>query len=183
MRRFDDISRELGLKRFCDSPSGALHFIPRAPDEAATMVRHFDGALPPSVIPAYAALAAAAQDWLARHPGVGALVRVEQPLEVGEDFVARRHHYYHVSLASYDPSDDEARPVPDELHALRRAFTAARGHGDARDALIEEVLARSLMTWTAKTFFEGAEDRFIIVELAPTAGELARWDALGAAAR
>lgn len=180
MRQFDEISQQLGLKRFLDSPSGTLYYIPRpASDDAATMVRRFDGTLPPSSIPAYVDLARAAQAWLDRHPALAACIRVEQPFEAGADFVARRHHYYYVALSSYDPDDDEAPPPPDELLALRAAFADARGRStDARDGLVGDVLSRSILAATGKTFFEGAEHRFVIVELAPTADELARWTAL-----
>lgn len=183
VRHFEDIARQLELKRFLGSPSGTLYFIPHpASDADATMVRYFDGALPPSSIPAYVDLARAAQAWIERHPAIAARVRVDPPIEVGVDFVARRHHYYHVSLSSYDdPEDDASLPTPDELRELRAAFSAARGQStDERDRLIEEVLARSILTATGKTFFEPAEDRFVIVELAPTGDELTRWAALTA---
>jgi hypothetical protein len=183
MRYFEDIAHQLGLKHFLASPSGTLYFVPRpASDDAATMVRRFDGALPPSSIPAYIDLARAAQAWIERHSTLAARVRVDQPIEAGADFVARRHHYYHVSLSSYDdPDDDASLPTPDELRALRAAFTAVRGQStDERDRLIEEVLARGILPATAKTFFEPAEDRFVIVELTPTADELIRWAALNA---
>jgi hypothetical protein len=179
MRHFEDISSQLGLKRFLDSPSGTLYFVPQVSEDIATMVRRFDGSLPPSSIPAYVDLARAAQAWIERDPELAWRIRIEQPIEAGADFVARRHRYYYVSLSSYDPEDDDAPAMPDDVPALRASFTAARRHTtDERDRLLEDVLTRSIMTATGKTYFDGAEGRFVIVELAPTADELARWAAL-----
>lgn len=142
------------------------------------MVRHFDGALPVASIPAYVDIPRAAQAWLARHPELAAIIRVEQPIEAGVDFVARRHHYYIDSLGSYDPENEDAPEMPAAVPALRATFAAACGRcTDETDRIIEAVLARSILAATGKTYFDGA-GRFRIVELAPTAGELNRWAAL-----
>jgi hypothetical protein len=59
-RDFDTISHELGLVRFLESEHGDLYCVPVAPGAARTLVRRFNRALPPALIPAYARLAALA---------------------------------------------------------------------------------------------------------------------------
>src|SRR5436305_923928 len=101
MRQFTDIAAELGLKKYLDSPFGTLYFIPFAVGAPSIVVRRFDGEWPPELAAPYAELIRAAQRWIERHPGLARLVRVEQPVEVGSDFVARKHHRYHVSTDAY----------------------------------------------------------------------------------
>ena len=178
MRDFAAIARTEPLKKFLESASGTLYFDTRGP--APTMiVRHFDRDLPRTLVGPFAELNAAARRWVEAHPAVARWVKIEPPLEVGEDFVARPHHVYHASLRSYDEPDDES-PVepPDELAPMRTAVRAALGHPEGERAeIVETVLARSLLGATGKTYIEG--DRFVVVELTPTRTELEQFAAAG----
>jgi len=178
MRSFAEISHTAGLQKFLESSSGTLYFDAERP--ALTMiVRHFDRDLPPAVVRPFAEMNAAAQRWLAAHPEVARYVRLEPPIEIGEDFVARPHHVYYQSLRSYDePDEDDPVEPPDELAPMRQAVRAALGHpASEREQIVETVLARSLLGPTGKTYI--GDDRFIVVELSPTRAELERFAMAG----
>lgn len=65
--RTSKIRQVLGLKRFLSGPLGTMYYIPYAPGQEQVNVRHFDGALPPRFVNAYADLIGAVQ----RLPGLG----------------------------------------------------------------------------------------------------------------
>ncbi|WP_147469303.1 hypothetical protein [Corallococcus sp. AB045] len=99
---------------------------------------------------------------------------------MGSDFVARKHHLYGVNLASYTEWDEPPAPPP-QLARMQKAFRRSLGKStDPRNMLLEKVLARSLLEATAKTYFDDDEERFIVVDLKPTADEVKRWAALSA---
>jgi hypothetical protein len=178
MRTFAEIAREAGLKKFLESASGTLYFDTLGP-APRMIVRHFDRELPAALAPVFGALVVAAQRWVEARPAVARWVRVEPPLEIGADFVARPHHVYYQSLRSYDePDDDDPIEPPDELAPMRAAVRAAMGApADARDAVVEAVLARSLLGPTGKTYLP--DDRFVVVEPSPRRDELERFAAAG----
>lgn len=177
MRDFREIYDELALKKFLDSPAGTLYFVPYAPDRPRVIVRHFDSQLPIALVSPFASLTRAAHDWLADRPVLDRLVRVVMPREVGQDFIAREHFTYYTSTESYELDEEDLPPEPPaELDEMRDAFRDACGAtADERDAIVETVLARSLLEPTGKTFFHESERRFFIVELKPTRDELERW--------
>jgi hypothetical protein len=184
MRQFDDIQHELGLKFFLESDNGDLYFVPMAPGVRRLIVRRFDRDLPPTLIPAYVDISAAAQAWLETDRDLVKLVRVEQPTEVGSDFIARPHHLGN-SLRSFldtDPEDAPPEP-PDELALMQARFRArAASAAEPREALLISILARSILEPTAKTLYSYQEGRFIVVDLKPTRADLDRWTALGVGA-
>jgi hypothetical protein len=143
-------------------------------------VRHFDGGLPSTLVGPFVALLRSTQQWLERNAELKRLVFIEQPMEVGKDFVARKHHIYGVSLSSYTEWDEPPAPPP-QLARMQKAFRGALGKStDPKDALVEKVLARSLLEATAKTYFDDDEERFIVVDLKPTEDEVKRWATLTA---
>jgi hypothetical protein len=144
------------------------------------IVRHFDSQLPASLVSPFVSLTSAAQTWLADRPYLDRLVRVVQPVEVGTDFIARPHFTYYTATDTYELNDDEESPEPPpELAKMRAEFLSqCGGPAGSLEAIIETVLARSLIEPTGKTFFHEGEARFIVVELKPTRNELERWEAL-----
>jgi hypothetical protein len=176
MRSFSDITETIALKKFLESTSGTLYFDTVAPTPTM-IVRHFDRDLPPTLVTAFAELTSAARRWLEQHPDVARWVAIEPVIESGTDFTARRHHVYYQSLRSYDePDEDEPIEPPDELAPMRAAVRAALGHPEAERAqIVEDVIARSLLGPTGKTYL--GQDRFIVVELSPTRAELERFAA------
>jgi hypothetical protein len=180
MRAFTDVAAEHTLQKFLDSPFGTLYFVPYARGAPSLVVRRFDGEWPPALAGSYADLMRGAQQWIERHPDLARLVQVEQPLEVGRDFVARKHLRFHVPTTAYVNWDDPPEP-PAELEAMRAAFRAARRDAaDERDQLIAAILARSILEPSGKTFFLPDEQQFIIAEPKPTRGEIERWAELTA---
>jgi hypothetical protein len=180
MRTFADIQQELSLVPFVGSENGSLHCVPVSPGAPRLIVRHFDRALEPSMIPSYVELLAASQDWISADPELSALVRVEQPSETGRDFIARPHMNAS-SLEAFLSGDPEEDPpeVPDELAPLQARFRervlAAAG---AREQLLTEILSRSLLQPTHKTMYSFSESRFVVVDLKVTREELERWSRL-----
>ena len=185
MRDFTDIQRELGLRRFLQSPLGTLHAVPvtrENPHVRRLMVRHFDSELPPALVKPFAELIQGAQRWVERHPAVDGLVSIEQPVEIGRDFIVRKYHMYHASTDAYVDWEDPPEP-PVELERMRNAFRVAMGKSpDPRDSIIETVLARSLLEPSGKTYFSESKGRFVVVEPKPTREELERWATLTASA-
>lgn len=171
------MKQELGLQKFLASPLGTLYFVPSAPGRPRIIVRHFDGELSPAFVQPYADLIRAAQQWVERHSGLDRLVRIEQPTEVGEDFVARPHHTYSTSIDAYEEWEDPPQP-PAELTEMRDLLRAALLEpADPKEAIIHRVLARSLLEPTGKTYFHEGEGRFIVVEPKLTSDDVQRWAA------
>jgi hypothetical protein len=182
MRNFADIERELHLMKFTDSGNGTLYCVPVAPGAPRLIVRRFDGDLPPSLIPAYAAMIAAAAAWIAADPALARLVRVEPIKEIGRDFIAR-HHFNATSLDALletDPEEDPPEPPP-ELPLMQARFRerteAASG---ARETLLTSILTRSILERSLKTFYDHDAEQFVIADLKPTLAELERWRELAA---
>ncbi|HEX9294452.1 MAG TPA: hypothetical protein VF881_01415 [Polyangiaceae bacterium] len=179
MRVFSELRRELGLKVFLRSELGTLYFTPgRNP---GLIVRHFDSALPPSSAGSFAGLIEAIDRWVQSRPELAEFVRIERPVEVGEDFVATMHHTYYVSTRSYVDPYEPLEP-PGELEKMRSAFRAATGEPvDDRDEIIKRVLARTLFEPTGK-IYEGP-GYFVVVEPKFTAEDVKEWAALDQASR
>jgi len=179
MRTFIDIERQLDLIEFNGSSNGSL-FVPRAVDAPLLIIRKFDRALPPSLIPVYASLLAGAAAWIAADRGLADLVSIEQPEELGEDFLARRY-LVASSLDAFletDPDEDPPEP-PDELAVMQARFAdVSRKAGTPREQLLATILGRSLLERTGKTFFDFGAERFIVGDLKPTRDELETWDRL-----
>ena len=174
VRNFADITETSRLKKFLESKSGTLYFDTVGP-EPTIIVRHFDRDLPPELVRHFVELTSEARRWLEQHPDAARWIAIEPVIEFGVDFTARRHHVYYQSLRSYDEPDEDA-PIdpPDELAPMREAVRTALGHAEGERAqIVEDVIARSLLGSTGKTYL--GQDRFIIVELTPTRAELERF--------
>ena len=180
MRNFNEIQKELELKKFLDSPLGTLYFVPYALGKPRIIVRYFDGELPPYMTGTFASLTKATQEWLDEHTYVGRFVRIAQPIEIGADFIAREHFTYYTSTESYvDYGDELPAESPVELMEMRDVFrNEYKRDSDEKESIVKDVLARSLLEPTGKTYFREDERRFIIVELKPTKFELERWQKL-----
>lgn len=178
MRAFSTVRQELGLRRFLASPLGTLHLVPFKPRGPRVMVRHFDAELPAELVQSYVNLTRAVHQWVAARPELKSLIRIEQPTEVGVDFVARPHHIYHTSIRSYDDWED-APEQPPELEQMRRALrTAISERRSEKEVIIGQVLARSLLEPTGKTYFHEGEGCFIVVEPKLTRQDVERWAAM-----
>jgi hypothetical protein len=178
MRDFNAIQQQLRLREFHPSRLGTLHYVPDPPAWPKVMVRRFDGELPPRFVNAFVNLIAAAQRWIDRRPVLARLVTIQQPTEVGADFVARPYHMYGSRIYEFD-EPEEGLEIPPQLGQMRSAFRAAAAavapDDDERDAVVLTVLSRSLMGPSGKTYFDWEDGRFVIVEPEMTAQEVDRW--------
>lgn len=179
MRSFSEIERDLGLVRFAASPLGTLYFVPSSSDGPKLMVRRFDSAAGPEFVTPYAQVAEFAQLWLDERAHLGRLVRVEQPVETGSDFLARKFYVYYVSTNSYLAPDPPE--VPEELEEMRSLFREEAGRSDdPRDELVERVLARSILEPNSKTVPDQPQDgsagvQFVIIDPKLTLPDLKEW--------
>jgi len=89
------------------------------------------------------------------------------PIEVGVDFVARKHHTYYVSN---DPP--ELAPMRAEVRRLLKITS------DPKTEIVKSTMSRSLLEPTTKTFFECAEMKFVVVEPRVAAEDVRRWSRL-----
>lgn len=177
MRRFVERAPELGVSKWVDSPVGTLYL---NLDENAvdhSVVRHFDGAVPPDLVPAYVDLVRALDAWVRSRPDLDRLVRIELPTEVGLDYVVRPHHVYWTSTASYHEPNPVKRPR--ELKWMRGAVRDAVEHADGpRDAIIARVVKRSLLEPTYKTYFAEHLEKFVVVDPRTEPDDVFEWAAI-----
>jgi hypothetical protein len=178
MRDFADLQHEAGLEKFLDSPLGSLFVISDTRGWPLHMVRHFDRDLRPELISHYVELVKETAEWIAGRPELARLVRVEQPTEIGRDFVTRPYYVYYTSTRSYESPGDPP-DSPRQLEEMRRAVRAAiAAPSNKKNELVARVLARSLLDPTSKTSFDEREGRFIVVEPKLTADDVEEWAAL-----
>lgn len=173
MRKFIDIQRDLNLVLYVESEHGDL-YMPRASDVPRVVVRWFHRAIPPHLVGTYARLLLASQAWIERDAKLTALVRVEQPVEVGEDFLSRAF-VSATSLAAFisaDPDDDPPES-PEELATMQARFRELTSNpATPSERTLMTIVARSLLEPTHKTMYSMREERFIVADLKPTVAEL-----------
>jgi len=177
MAEFAQIADQHLLHKFLDSPCGTLYFTPEAfePDEVPLVVRHFDREWEPRLVGHYASLILDLQQWVKSHPTLAALVRIEQLIEVGRDFVARRHYRHYVSTAHYADWDDPVEP-PSQLEQMRVTFRkCASTVTNQKERAIVTILARSIIEPNYETFFKEDEGLFVIVEPEIRGEEIDLW--------
>jgi hypothetical protein len=178
MRTFENISKELGLKKFVFSETGTLYFVPAGEGTPRVIVRYFNGTIPAADVMAFARLILALGKWVELRPELARFVRIEQPIEVGYDFIARPHHTYYNSIYSYSQQEDPPEP-PEELEEMQAIFRRMIGKtSDPAERIIEEILSRSLLEPTSKTYFSDEEGKFIVVDPKITREDLERWLAI-----
>lgn len=176
MRSFNEIEKSLFLKKFLSSNLGTLFFTSRE-TPSSLMVRYFDSALDPKYLSSYAEMVQACQIWIEKFPKLSSLARVEQPVEVGKDFIARPFHVYLTSTETY-AQDENPTEAPEELKLMRDIFCESiKLKGDLKDELMKSILARNLLQPSFKTYFDGK--KFIIIEPSFKAEEIKIWSTLG----
>jgi len=166
MRTFSEIKEELNLMLFTESENGDLYCVPVAPGAKRLIVRRFNRRLTPSMIPAYVKILADAAQWIERDESLRSVLEVAQPIEVGIDFIARRH-YLGTSLAAYLETDPDEDPpeAPPELAKMQKRFEELMEHATRRDLPLISVLELSILKPTYKTIFQEPSQRFVIVDL------------------
>jgi hypothetical protein len=182
MREFAAIERDLHLIKFTDSRNGTLYCVPVSPGAPRLIVRRFDQDLPPSLVTAYARLIADAAAWIVADPELAKLVRIEQPTEIGSDYIARRH-VNATSLGAFletDPEEDPPEPPPELSRMQARFRERTKRASSAREALLASILGRSIVERSQKTFYDAEAEQFVIADPTPTRDELECWSTLSA---
>jgi len=179
MRIFKEIQQELGLKRFISGPLGTMYYIPYTPRQEQVNVRHFDSELPPVFVVAYADLIRAVHHWVEQHPALSRLVWIEQPFEIGQDFIARKHHRYFNNTIEAFLDDEEPIEVPPELYEMHNALHNAVHHVNSpREQIITKVLNQSLVEPSGKTYFDYNINKFVVAEPHLTPEDVIKWSDL-----
>ena len=179
MRAFDEIKQELELKRFIGGSIGTIYYNPYTPGRRQVNVRYFDAELPPRFVKAYADLISAAQRWIEQHPDLSRLVWIDQPFEIGHDFIARKHHRYFNNTTSAFADDEDPIEVPPELEQMHQAFrTAASRPATPQEQIIIRVLEQSLIEPSGKTYFDYDTEKFVVAEPHLTPDDVIQWSDL-----
>jgi len=164
MREFSQISKEPGFKKFLYTSSGTLYMILDNSGYPELMIRHFDGDIPPKYIEAYYEIVQETQNWINNYPQLNELIKVEQLAEIGNDFIMRPFHVYQNSTDSYVNWENPPEP-PEELQQMRNTFKTIIGKSkDKKDQILEEILSRSILEPSYKTYFDEYSRMFIIIE-------------------
>ena len=157
MRDFDQLASQERVARFLGSKNGTLFVISDERGLPITMVRLFDTDLRPASIPKFVKLVRNCGAWIASVAALAELVRVEQPTEVGVDFVARPYHIYYTSTRTYTNPDSRVA-APPELDLMRAIFAdAIASAADPADKLAAHVLSRNLLNPSGKTYWHEYE--------------------------
>ena len=166
-------------------PMGMLYFDPSADGDERVLVREFDETYSPELVAAYADLIRAVNRWVRSHAAVARWVSIEEPVEVGADYLTRPYPMYYNSTGTYDDTPETPDP-PSELETMRSAVAAAQAQDDlSRDGaqVISRVVTKSLLEPTGRTYFNDLDDRFIVVEPKIDRADVLKWAAIGDAAQ
>ena len=105
-------------------------------------------------------------------------MKIEEPLEIGTDYVVLPFHVYTTSTRSYVQQENPPE-VPEELDKMRNAFRRVIGRSkDAKEIVIEGILARSLLKPNGKTYLAADGGPFIVVEPQLKPEDVRQWAAL-----
>ena len=165
-RFFKELQKELNLKRFLGSELGTLYFVPHSSGKEDVIVRHFDQKLQPQMIRSYSDIVNSVSNWVDENQSLNKIVRVEKIKEFGHDYTLRQHYVYYVSLVDYY-DQEQSIPIPEQLSHMQSILNQElnqKGDEGHKLNIIKKVLKNSLHKKKKKTFFDGKEDKFIVVE-------------------
>lgn len=176
MNYFSEIKTKLNLTEFLDSDLGTLYFATKN-FSPTVMVRHFDSRLTPNFIDSYVDMVKTSQHWIEKYTHLSSLIRVEQPTEVGLDYIIRPFHIYITSTRSYSEIENVPE-IPMELEVMRHYFLKYQHYIDTKKIeMVKKILARNLLDPSPKTYFDGK--KFIVVEPSVRIEEVKIWGTLG----
>jgi len=175
MRTFKEITKELELKKFLFSENGTLYF--PTDDDKLILVRHFDQEIPKEMSTLYANVTKALDDFVKSNEALNSLVNVQQPIEVGTDFVAITHHVYYISIDSYYDEDEECE-IPSQFDLLKTIFTNLKKQKYQKsERILLRILENSFVLPTSKTYFNSIANKFINVDPKMDIDALKEWQA------
>lgn len=173
MRAFEEIQQELDLKKFLYSEHGTLYF----PSDVSKriLVRHFDGKIPTDMISVYKDVTKALDDFVKANEALDKLAIVQQPFEVGSDFIARTHHVYYVSIDSFYDEDEDCE-IPPQFEQLKQVIADLKENGDSDvDKILLQIIENSFILPTFKTYFDRNIQRFVNVDPKMNIDDLNNW--------
>lgn len=175
MRSFSDIRDQPSVKEFLRSPLGTLYMRLDESGLPREMIRHFDSDLEPKLVRPFVEIIRNFKDWVESHPKLLFLVKVEQPSEVGHDFITRAFHVYFSSTRTYMERENPPK-APAELTQMQDLIRAEIGKPkETREAILEKVIIKSLLEPTGKTLFDETSHQFVVVEPKINREDLERW--------
>jgi hypothetical protein len=160
---FAEVRRRFRLAKYLSGELGTLYLTPCLPEVGYLLVRQLDSKVVPELLPAYVGLVRDAQQWIERYPSVAALARIQQPIEVGCDYLIWPKYPYTPTSNYYDL--DDPAPPPQEWALLFAALGDAPPPATPHDALVASVVRRTFMEPNVKVYFHGDEGRFVAVDL------------------
>lgn len=175
MRTFKEIQKELGLRKFLYSENGTLHF----PTDVSkrVIVRHFDNKINKELVPVYVDIMKALDQFAQENDELNSLIIVQQPFEVGVDFIARTHHVYYISVDSYF-DDDEDCETPPQFEKLKKLILELKKNNlKDSDKILLRILENSFIIPTMKTYFKSKLGKFINVDPKMDIEDLTEWQA------
>jgi len=176
MQKFSDIEKKYQLRIFSRSNRGYIYVI--KPDLQDYMViRHFNGELKPNFTQVFAEIVERINQWVMSHKLVREYVEVELVREVGEDFIILPYHKSYSTLSAIEQWDEDL--IPEELEIMRKALRSEIGNPEnEKEKILEEILVRSLLEPSGKTWFYEKINKFIISEPRITQEHLEKWSNL-----
>ncbi|KKM98079.1 hypothetical protein LCGC14_1161540 [marine sediment metagenome] len=176
MQKFSDIEKKYQLENLFRSRRGYLYiFKPALQDEM--VIRHFNGELKPNFTKVFAEVVERINQWVTSHKLLHEYVEVELVREVGEDFIILLFHKSYSTLSAIEDWDDYL--VPEELEIMQNILRSEIGNPrNDKEKIIEEILVRSLLEPSGKTWFYETINKFIITEPRITQEHLEKWSNL-----
>lgn len=177
-RTFEELRRTEHLTPFVRGRHGMMYTI-LSNGEPRSLVRHFDGDIPPSLARSYTSLWQAVYEWVARRPALSERIFVNPaPTETGADFLVRRFLVYFQGTRDFagpENDDDEAIEPPDDLEEMRSLVGAATAEDLTLHSVMRRVLTRNLIVPAKKTYFNDETGVFVFVEPHVTKNDLDEW--------
>jgi hypothetical protein len=181
---FEEFARTHPLGKPSSSGSYTHYFTPKmggAPVEGWVhyQVMHFNSRFPVEFCAGHCDILAALQEWIERVPELAALLMVERPLLIGDDFYVTPNRMHPTTLSAFDNVTNERYPpeAPAELATMRTIFREAASRvTEPRDRLLTAILERELFPPdNCHTWFDDDDLYFSVMDVATTYAEIDTW--------
>ncbi|MCC6371098.1 MAG: hypothetical protein IT236_08850 [Bacteroidia bacterium] len=176
MKTFEELNKELTLIEYLPSEFGTMYFEPDAPRDKETIIRHLDSKLTIELLPVYLNLYDAILQWIDNNARLKEHVFMPQLIEVGKDYIIRPFYVYLVSTRRYVDDEDPIEP-PDQYFDMIIVAEQELPDSPENGDIIENVLRKSLLEPSGKTYFEGDINKVVIVEPKISLEDLHQWKA------
>lgn len=169
MRIFEDVLAEKKLVKFLASSVGMLFYGDAGGDRV--IVRKFSCAKDALI---YVSISSFFFDWVRSGVVVPAHVAFQPYLEVGKDFIMRRHGIYTSTSELLD--EESTVEIPDEY---RRALSVVEGSLSGalygNQSVIENVVRNSVLLPTGKTCYDFSSGKILVFEPKITLDDMNKW--------